>query len=95
MPYNYEFIKNFAGFIKSKFKTELNYSLELSKYINGHDTEIDSDTDKYFNNVNDYDEIYFEYLIKYVDTLDYEKYHELEREKIIEYALYLLGKKLA
>ena len=95
MPYNYEFIKNFACFIKSKFKGELNYSIELSKYINGNDTEIDSDTDKYFNNVNDYDEIYFEYLIKYVDTLDYEKYNELEREKIIEYALYLLGKNLA
>ena len=94
MTQNYEFIKNFASFIKSKLNSEINYSLELSKYINCYDTENMSETDKYFNNY-DYDEIYFEYIIKYIEVLDYEKYHALDREKIIEYAIYLLGKNLA
>jgi len=89
---NKEFLFQFASFLKQRLKQKTNIIRELSNYVNY--TENESDTDKYFKNtMYDYDELYFEFLF-HIEPIEYNIYCELDREKIIEYALYLIGKNI-
>jgi len=89
---NKDFLLKFASFIKQRINPKTNIITELSNYVNCVEDDS-SDTDKYFKSkIYDYDALYFEFLTCFTEPLEYSVYCDLDREKIIEYALYLIGK---
>ncbi len=76
-------IYDFVHYIKSTFNTQLfkpNFTSEIVSYI--YDDEE--------SNSCLYDRLFFEFL--YTQNISFEDYCKLDREKIIEYSLFLLGK---
>ena len=89
---NKEFLLQFASFIKQRINPKTNIISEISNYVNC--VEDECDIDKYFKStLNDYNKLYFEFLF-HIDLIEYNIYCELDREKIIEYAIYLIGKNI-
>jgi hypothetical protein len=89
---------NLAEYIKFKTSTDVDiiFSDELINYILCEDSN--SETDKYFKNHTskyDYDLIFFEMIINIPDNINFETYCLINtnRDKIIEYALFLLSRK--
>lgn len=77
------FIYEFANFIKNIFDTQSfnpNFTNEILDYIYEEDSK----------NAYLYDKLYFEFLI--TKNMSFNDYCNLDREKIIEYALLILAK---
>lgn len=88
-----------AEYIKFKTKNDIDiiYSNELLNYIIYED--CNSETDKYFKTHDtkyNYDELFFNMFIDMPQIINFDSYCSLRdnKEKIIEYALLILSKKI-